>query len=74
MEDFQVVHRFKTLANRGYVTPLSCSQCNQEFTIRLGENDEPDVHCYTCGYSSGIGLSTILLMTRVIRNYEARRA
>lgn len=74
MQDFEVVHRFNTLANRGFVSPLECSQCSQEFTIRVGKNDEPAVHCYTCGYSTGISLSTILLMTRVIRNYEARRA
>ena len=73
MEPFQVVHRFRTLANRGYITPLVCRVCSHDLTITVGEDDEPSAKCYTCGARANISAATLNMMHSVITNYETGR-
>lgn len=72
LNTFEVVHRFRTLSNRNFITPLACRMCSQELTIRLGTDDEPTTKCFTCGAKATVSMATLIHMQTVINQYEGK--
>ena len=63
-------HAYNKMANRGVVTPLTCSYCYGNVFLQLGKNDEPELHCYRCGVDTQPGTDLINRMRRELRNHN----
>jgi len=72
LNTWNVVHRFTTLSNRDFITPLACRMCGHDLTIRANAADEPTTKCYTCGSVANISMATLLHMQAIINQYERK--
>lgn len=46
--EIQTFHKYRRLVKRGIVKPLSCPDCNEEYTLRTTEDAEPVLQCCFC--------------------------
>lgn len=46
--DYQTFHKYNRLVRRGLTKPLCCPHCDNEFTLRLGKEDKPELQCFNC--------------------------
>ena len=46
---FNLFHRYQAQAAKGLVPKLTCSTDGFEYVVRVGQDDEPLLHCYSCG-------------------------
>jgi hypothetical protein len=46
--DYRTFHNYNRLVRRGQAKPICCGMCGNEYTLRLGKNDEPELQCFYC--------------------------
>lgn len=67
--DINFFHKYKTLARRGFVKPLACPHCNNEYTLRATEDGEPVLQCNFCNTLVQIGLSMYNDVVAVVKEH-----
>lgn len=73
MTEFEIINRYRRLANRDAVPDLACSSCSHPVTVRMTEDDRPLLKCYTCGVVQTVGLKLLRTMEHAIDLYERER-
>lgn len=48
MDKFDILHKYNRLVRRDLAEPLTCTD-GFEYTVKLGPDGDPVLHCYLCG-------------------------
>lgn len=49
MDKFDILHKYNRLVRRDLATALTCGEDSWEYTVKLGPDGDPVLHCYLCG-------------------------
>jgi ribosomal protein L37AE/L43A len=70
-EDFDYFHKYRRLARRGLVKPLTCPKCGTEYITRLGPQDLLLLNCTTCDVDVKPGAHTMNNVRAVVGEHFA---
>jgi len=71
MTKWEIIHRYRHLADIGKVDYLKCS-CGNSLINRLGPNDDPALYCGECNVMIQVGLGTLDYLESIVKSYEER--
>lgn len=67
--DIHYFHMYNRLVRRGFVKPLTCSYCEQPYTLRATHDAEPVLQCFTCNSLVQPGLNMYNDVKAVVKEH-----
>ena len=67
--EFKYFHLYNRLVRRQLVKPLACRHCDNPFTLRADENDQPVLRCYFCSTTVLPGLDLYRQVRAVVKEH-----
>lgn len=67
--DIRYFHKYRRMVRRGFAEPLTCEDCENEFALRVDDENEPVLECFTCEKVVKPGLRVYDEIKRVVKGH-----